>query len=271
MSVLKISMTRAVLRLLCPLCIVALSAGCQKAATPPKPADAAAGATPPGQAAAAQPGAPATALPGAPGPGPAIAPGAPGSQAPGGQPAEAPVKPVPAVLPTVVAKVNGEAVQKWEIETALKQAEATAGGPVPKHQSREGQHQTKEEERENPVSPVKRRQGSGGRQQRSVTERKPEAEQAGAEVGDLGSEENNDEPETSGDPCELLESTAIRPTGQTIRLSSPKCRHDEHGQEGLGIGQMGDHHPGRERQLDRYCTQQDLHHQENRCQCRRCP
>ena len=131
MSVLKISMTRAVLRLLCPLCIVALSAGCQKAATPPKPADATAGATPPGQAAAAQPGAPATALPGAPGPGPAIAPGAPGSQAPGGQPAEAPVKPVPAVLPTVVAKVNGEAVQKWEIETALKQAEATAGGPVP--------------------------------------------------------------------------------------------------------------------------------------------
>ena len=35
------------------------------------------------------------------------------------------------MLPAVLAKVNGEDVQKWEVEAALKQAEATAGGPVP--------------------------------------------------------------------------------------------------------------------------------------------
>jgi peptidyl-prolyl cis-trans isomerase C len=42
-----------------------------------------------------------------------------------------PVKPVPAVLPSVIARVNGEEVQRWEVETTLKQAEANAGGPVP--------------------------------------------------------------------------------------------------------------------------------------------
>jgi peptidyl-prolyl cis-trans isomerase C len=127
------SMARPVLRLLgpvCSLCIVALSAACQKSGTPAKPADTP-GATPTSQTASAQPGAPATGLAGAQAPGPAVAPGAPGSQAPNGQPVEAPAKPVPAVLPTIVAKVNGEAVQKWEVETALKQAEASAGGPVP--------------------------------------------------------------------------------------------------------------------------------------------
>jgi peptidyl-prolyl cis-trans isomerase C len=41
------------------------------------------------------------------------------------------VKPVPAVLPPVLAKVNGEDVQKWELDTALKQAEASAGSSVP--------------------------------------------------------------------------------------------------------------------------------------------
>jgi peptidyl-prolyl cis-trans isomerase C len=133
------SMTRAFVRLLwpvCPVLIVALSAGCQKSGTPAKPADAskpAGAAAPTGQTAGAQPGAqaPVPGLPGATIPqGP---PGAPGSPAtlPNGQPAEAPVKPVPAVLPAVVAKVNGEDIQKWEVETALKQAEATAGGPVP--------------------------------------------------------------------------------------------------------------------------------------------
>ena len=123
-------MMQAFLRLLWPVCIVALSAGCQKSGTPAKPADAAA---PTGQPAGAQPGAqaPASGLPGAAiPPGLPVAPGSPGSS-PTGQPAEAPVKPVPAVLPAVVAKVNGEDIQKWEVETALKQAEGTAGGPVP--------------------------------------------------------------------------------------------------------------------------------------------
>ena len=124
-------MTRAFLRLLWPVLTIALSAAaCQKSGTPAKPADAAA---PTGQTAGAQPGAqaPAPGLPGA-----AITPGAPGAPgspgtSPNGQPAEAPVKPVPAVLPAVVATVNGENIQKWEVDTALKQAEGTAGGPVP--------------------------------------------------------------------------------------------------------------------------------------------
>ena len=41
------------------------------------------------------------------------------------------VKPVPATLPAVVATVNGESVESWEIENAVKRAEARAGGPVP--------------------------------------------------------------------------------------------------------------------------------------------
>jgi peptidyl-prolyl cis-trans isomerase C len=124
---LEISMMRRVfLRLVLPVCVLAFGAGCQKSGTPAKPADAAA-AAPAGQTTTAQPGAPAAGLPVAP---PGL-PGAPGTPAPDGQPAAAPVKPVPAVLPAVVAKVNGEDVQKWEVEAALKQAEASAGGPVP--------------------------------------------------------------------------------------------------------------------------------------------
>src|SRR5262245_29203159 len=46
------------------------------------------------------------------------------------QPAEA-VKPVPAELPSVVARVNGESIERWELESALKQAEASAGSSVP--------------------------------------------------------------------------------------------------------------------------------------------
>lgn len=45
--------------------------------------------------------------------------------------APAPPKPVPAQLPAVLARVNGEAIEKWEFENALKGVEARAGGPVP--------------------------------------------------------------------------------------------------------------------------------------------
>lgn len=125
-------MKRVFLRLVLPVCVVALGAACQKSGTPAKPADAdklPAPAT--SQTATPQPGGQPT-LPGAPGlPGATGVPGAPGAVPPNGQPAEAPVKPVPAVLPAVVAKVNGEDVQKWEVEAALKQAETSAGGPVP--------------------------------------------------------------------------------------------------------------------------------------------
>ena len=123
-------MKRVFLRLLLPVYVVALGAGCQKPDAPAnKPADA--GATAPtGQTATPEPGAQApAALPEASVA--AVAPGTPGGLSPNAQPAEAPVKPVPAVLPTVVAKVNGEDIQKWEVESALKQAEATAGGQVP--------------------------------------------------------------------------------------------------------------------------------------------
>ena len=86
-----------------PVVVLAIglaAAGCKKSADAPKPA-----ATPPaGQTAAAQPGAPAQ-------------PAAP--------------KPVPAQLPDVLARVNGDAVNRAEFDRALAQLQAQAGGPVP--------------------------------------------------------------------------------------------------------------------------------------------
>ena len=108
--------------LLLPVLTAVVAVGCQRSNTP----------------ATSAPGA-ATAQPGAAAPGTPAQPAAPGTVAPGtvapgavpGQPVEAPVKPVPAVLPAVIATVNGEQVQRWEVETALKQAETNNGGPVP--------------------------------------------------------------------------------------------------------------------------------------------
>lgn len=60
--------------------------------------------------------APATAAPGAP----AAAPGVP-----------APPKPLPAQLPELIAKVNGDKVERWELETAIKGVEGRAGSPIP--------------------------------------------------------------------------------------------------------------------------------------------
>ena len=68
---------------------------------------------------------------------PAAAPGTPipGATAaaapptPPGMPA--PPKPMPAVIPPVLAKVNGEAIEKWEFDNAVKRIEARAGSPVP--------------------------------------------------------------------------------------------------------------------------------------------
>src|SRR2546427_12493484 len=57
------------------------------------------------------------------------------SQIPAGQPglpvATAPIKPMPAQIPVVLARVNGEAIEKWEFESAVKRIEARAGTPVP--------------------------------------------------------------------------------------------------------------------------------------------
>lgn len=49
-----------------------------------------------------------------------------GPATPDGTPATA-----AAALPEVVASVNGEAVERWELENAVRAAEAGAGGPVP--------------------------------------------------------------------------------------------------------------------------------------------
>jgi len=60
------------------------------------------------------------------------APGMPGPAANGAQPATpTPVKPVPTALPDVVARVNGEACSKGELERAIKNVEGRAGRPVP--------------------------------------------------------------------------------------------------------------------------------------------
>jgi peptidyl-prolyl cis-trans isomerase C len=58
-------------------------------------------------------------------------PAAPGQATPGAPPAEEKPKPVPAVLPQVCAKVDGQPVGRDELEAAVKDAEARAGRPVP--------------------------------------------------------------------------------------------------------------------------------------------
>lgn len=80
--------------------VVAVMAGCQK--TGPQPADAA--------------------------PAPAGAPAPEGAAQPA---ATAPVKPVPAQLPDVLATIDDDKVERWELEGAMKGIEARAGAPIP--------------------------------------------------------------------------------------------------------------------------------------------
>jgi hypothetical protein len=89
------------LLLVAPLALWSVS--CKKADAP-KPA--------PAPAAAAVP---ASAPPGVPG-----VPGAP-----------AVAKPMPPQMPDVLARVNGEKIERWEFDNAVKRMEARAGGPVP--------------------------------------------------------------------------------------------------------------------------------------------
>ena len=68
---------------------------------------------------------------------PAAAPGAPataGAPAQAAAPAAPAVKPVPAQLPAVVARVNGEDIKSADLESAVKELEGRAGGPVPADQ-----------------------------------------------------------------------------------------------------------------------------------------
>ncbi|MGE5244081.1 MAG: peptidylprolyl isomerase [Betaproteobacteria bacterium] len=62
---------------------------------------------------------------------PATTPAAAASPASDTPQAAAAVKPVPAQLPEVVATVNGEKIERWELESALHQIEARAGQPIP--------------------------------------------------------------------------------------------------------------------------------------------
>jgi peptidyl-prolyl cis-trans isomerase C len=60
---------------------------------------------------------------------------APASAAAGSQVTSAtPAKPVPAQIPDVVARVNGEAVTKTDFDRAVQNLEARAGGPIPAEQ-----------------------------------------------------------------------------------------------------------------------------------------
>ena len=95
-----------------PLSLSVLS--CKKAAPTP-PAGATAPASPAATAAPATASAPAAGAPGAP-----AVPGAPAA-----------IKPMPAEIPNVLAKVNGEIVERWEFDNAVKRIEQRAGGAVP--------------------------------------------------------------------------------------------------------------------------------------------
>jgi len=61
-------------------------------------------------------------------------PPASGQASPTAPPAAAAAKPFPAELPDVLARVNGEAINKGEFEKAVKSIEQRAGGPVPADQ-----------------------------------------------------------------------------------------------------------------------------------------
>src|SRR5712692_8668480 len=70
-------------------------------------------------------------------PAPAVAPPSVAAAVPGATPAAttaaapAAVKPMPAQMPAVLARVNGEKIERWEFDNAVKRIEARAGGPVP--------------------------------------------------------------------------------------------------------------------------------------------
>ena len=69
---------------------------------------------------------------------PAAAPATGTQPAAGGASAPAPqAKPLPQDLPAVLARVNGEAIERAELDTAVRNAEARAGAPMPSDQRNE--------------------------------------------------------------------------------------------------------------------------------------
>jgi peptidyl-prolyl cis-trans isomerase C len=103
------------------LVVLALVAGCNR-----QPAAAAS------QTTAATPGATPAAGAGQPASGQPATAGAAGQAA--APDAPEPPKPVPAVLPQVCARIDGQPVGRGELEAAVKMAEANAGKPVPADQ-----------------------------------------------------------------------------------------------------------------------------------------
>lgn len=92
------------MRSVIPIVLAALLAGCARSSSPNEEA-----------AAVASPAAPAS-----------------GTAAPASAtPPPAPVKPVPAEIPNVVARVNGEEINKSDFESAVRSIESREGGPVP--------------------------------------------------------------------------------------------------------------------------------------------
>ena len=61
----------------------------------------------------------------------ATTPATGGGPAGAAAPAPAPVKPIPAELPAVVARVNNDAISKADFERAVQTRESSMGGPVP--------------------------------------------------------------------------------------------------------------------------------------------
>jgi len=102
-------MTRALPLL---LLLIPISLACKK--TPAPPAAAGTTASAPATAAAGTTAAPAT-----------------DGKPPAAQPVEPVAKPMPAKLPEVLAKVNGEPVERWELENGVKRVELRAGRGVP--------------------------------------------------------------------------------------------------------------------------------------------
>lgn len=67
----------------------------------------------------------------------AARPASTAAQAPGTAQTDQAVKPVPAELPAVVARVNGEPIERAELQRAVKNLEGRAGQPVPAEQRNE--------------------------------------------------------------------------------------------------------------------------------------
>src|SRR5437870_7644578 len=90
-----VAVKRRLVAAVIPALLLLLATGCRKSASP---AAGAASPAPAGAAAAAPP---------------------------------APPTPLPAQLPPVLARVNGESVERWELENAAHGVESRAGAPMP--------------------------------------------------------------------------------------------------------------------------------------------